>query len=124
MPVNVESVQASAPKISTSSEIVIATKDIIPFEKETVFESAQECSLEFQTVNAVVLEFSFEIENVSIIKEIPLEKETISTISRDDCFKEIASDVETLGMKAVSDCEIPSKEEMVSGPGFVINPRN
>ena len=124
IPVDVENVQASAAEISTSTDIVTASKDIIPFEKETVFESASECSLKFQAATAVVPAFAFEIEKASVVKEITLEKETISPISHNDCFKEIATNVETPAMKAASDYEIPCKEEMVSEPGFFINPRN
>lgn len=65
--VDVENEQSSTPEFSISSESVTTTKEIIPFGKETAFESAKECSLQFQTVNAFVAEF----ENASIIKEIP-----------------------------------------------------
>ena len=116
--VEVENMEDSTPEVSSSAENAIGSKDIILLEKETVLGSAQVCSREFETVNASGPEFVFEIGNTSANKEIPLEKETISPISHDDCFKEIAVDVETTPVvKDESDCEIPCQEELVRGPG-------
>ena len=102
--VDVENVQSSTPEFSISSESATATKEIIPFGKETGFESAKECSLQFQTVNAFVAGIS---QGDSLLKRRRSAQFFIMIA--------ITVDMETPTIKEISDRKVQSKEEMVSG---------